>query len=117
MFALTLMLLATSPVAPIAATLDQPVTLRRSEAATHEKVIVIFTSVVSDSRCPPDVQCKWAGKVVVRLTASVVRGKPVIRELSLEPGRPAPSFEFEGYRVTLVSVESPPESVTLKLSR
>jgi hypothetical protein len=34
-------------------------------------VQVRFGEVVSDSRCPKDAQCVWAGEAVIRLTVSL----------------------------------------------
>ncbi len=44
------------------------------EAVTVADVPVRFDAVTEDSRCPPDVNCVWAGRAHVRL---VVGGEPV----------------------------------------
>jgi hypothetical protein len=52
-----------------AATLDAPIQLAPGESAVFkvEKLEVTFVAIVSDSRCPSDVTCVWAGELVVRL--------------------------------------------------
>jgi len=52
-----------------ATTLDAPIQLAPGESAVFkaEKLEVTFVAVVSDSRCPSDVTCVWAGELVVRL--------------------------------------------------
>lgn len=53
--------------------LGEPVTLKPGEKAvfTAERLQVRFDRVASDSRCPKDVQCMWAGEAVIRLTVTL----------------------------------------------
>ena len=53
--------------------LNEPFTLQIGQSAVLEEpaVVVTFTEVVHDSRCPVDVQCVWQGDAVVRLTLHV----------------------------------------------
>ena len=53
--------------------LGQPVTLRPGDKAVFEaeRLQIRFERVVSDSRCPKDAQCVWAGEAVIRLTATL----------------------------------------------
>lgn len=37
--------------------------LGEGESARIDGLVVTFTKVLADSRCPPDVQCVWAGDV------------------------------------------------------
>lgn len=43
-------------------------------AALPEQGLLEFASVLSDSRCPRDVQCVWAGDAVIGLRASEANG-------------------------------------------
>lgn len=43
--------------------------------------LVAFDSVISDSRCRPDVTCVWAGSVRVRLTLAMNAGAGIVAEL------------------------------------
>lgn len=42
-------------------------------------------AIVEDSRCPTDVVCVWAGRVVIRAEVGTGRGK---RVMTLESGKP-----------------------------
>ncbi len=67
-------------------------------AVTAHNVTVSPTEVVSDSRCPSDVVCIWAGTVEVRATLAtqVAHGEQV-----LTLGEPK---EFGDYKITLIGV-------------
>lgn len=53
--------------------LGNPVTLKPGERATFQadRLQVRFDRVVSDSRCPKNAQCVWAGEAVIRLTVTL----------------------------------------------
>lgn len=53
--------------------LGQPVTLKPGDKAVFdaERLQIRFDRVVSDSRCPKDAQCVWAGEAVIRLTVTL----------------------------------------------
>jgi hypothetical protein len=58
-----------------------------------EDTQITFRGVVSDSRCPVDVTCVWAGDASIELTI-VQRGSPVqTRVLSLNRGGVQPSAD------------------------
>ena len=69
---------ATSTETP--ATAPGTVRIPLGEAVAVDSVSVRFDAVTEDSRCPPDVNCVWAGRAHVRL---IIGGEPV--ELSV-PG-------------------------------
>lgn len=56
--------------------LGQPFTLKYGETAqlADDPLRITFDKVVEDSRCPVKVQCVWAGRVVVGLSAAVPDG-------------------------------------------
>jgi hypothetical protein len=72
--------------------LDTPFTLRVGESAVLDEpaVVITFTAVTHDSRCPVDVVCVWSGDGVARLTLHVGppwEGPDVVADLhtDLEP--------------------------------
>ena len=72
------------------------------ESATREGETVAFRAVIEDSRCPPDVQCVWAGRVQVRLEVS---GEPVVLTLPARADDEAETAERGGVQVVLVGLE------------
>ena len=112
--------------------INTPFTLQVGQSAVLEEpaVVITFTAVTHDSRCPVDVVCVWSGDGVVRLTLHAGppdgEGPDVVTDLhtDLEPRSTAwgPSYTLrlaalepaprvhplpsEPYRATLV-MESP----------
>lgn len=66
-------------------------------------VVVQFVGITTDSRCPQDVICMWAGEVKVQLSIRLARQPPTSYEI-LE-GEHAHSGD---YRVTVVRVRPEP---------
>lgn len=102
---LCLMLLAaagcsSSPTAPTRAIpLGRDFTLRPGESATIQStdLRVSFQKVVSDSRCPADAICVWAGDAVVSLGVGMATME--LRSNS------APETSVGAYRIRLERVE------------
>ena len=106
-----------------AATLDAPIQLAPGQSAVFEaeEFEVKFVGIDSDSRCPHDVACVWAGEVVVRLT---VRKDGRTKEVGIKETERLP---VEGYTVSVLEVLPPRASsqpiapadyrVPLKVSR
>jgi hypothetical protein len=60
---------ARSPSRPTEATLGQPFELRTGATVVLEGgLTLLFDRVGSDSRCPADAQCVWAGDAVVQIS-------------------------------------------------
>jgi hypothetical protein len=59
-----------APSASVHAQINTPFTLEIGQSAVLDEpaVVVTFTAVVEDSRCPVDVVCIWEGDAVIRLT-------------------------------------------------
>lgn len=80
-----------------------------------EELWISFTDVISDSRCPSDVDCFWPGQAEVELVLEKEGsiGEPVI--IMLQPGR-NPMGEHElfecacGYRIYFLALEPYPSS-------
>ena len=61
--------------------------VRLGQAARAGPLVVTPRAVIEDSRCPANVQCVWAGRIVVRTDVSAGMARDV---LDLELGRPTP---------------------------
>lgn len=87
--------------------LGADVTLAPGASATYRPagIVVQFVSVVTDSRCPRDVTCMWAGEVKVLLSIQSNQKPPTRHEL-LEAGHAISG----DYRVTVVRVQPEPVS-------
>ena len=79
----------------------------RQNTTVAPGVILTYVSV-SDSRCPPDVQCLVAGKVVYSFTLK--RGD-TLEHFTLTPAEPAfTSAVLNGKRVALAATAPPPKA-------
>ena len=85
------------------------VTLAPGEAVSVKKagMTVRFLSVVTDSRCPRDAACFWAGEVRVQLEIRETSREPALVEL-----REGESTAAGRFRVTLLRVDPQPVSTT-----
>jgi hypothetical protein len=70
---------------------------------------VKFVGIDSDSRCPSDVACVWAGEVIVRFT---VRKDGRTQELSIKANA---SLPVEGFVVAVLEV-LPPRSSSQRIA-
>jgi hypothetical protein len=79
-----------------------------------EDLSLTFKGVVNDSRCPPNVQCIWAGEVQLVVDG---RKKEHRDSLLFKVGPAGDVVEFDEYLIAIVSVEPPrPEQGTLEES-
>jgi len=60
---------------------------------------ICFDSVLSDSRCPEDVVCVWAGEAIVRFRFEIHGHAPVLVNLHVET--PDHDTIVYGYKLTL----------------
>lgn len=83
-------------------------TLRVAESAAvyPRDVVLQFSEVVADSRCPEDVVCVWEGDAEVSVRA--VAADLTSRELRLRTSEGAREAEFAGLTVRLVRLEPAP---------
>lgn len=72
------------------------------------RLTVAFERVTSDSRCPRDVVCVWAGNAAVRLQVETDAGSPWSGSLNtnLEPRR----TELGNYELSVVGLAPDPVS-------
>lgn len=80
-----------------------------SKAVPGEDFSLRFVEVRSDSRCPRDAQCVWAGEAVVVFEVRPKEGSPSELVLKVPPGGSAET-SYRGRRVHVVSLEPPTES-------
>ncbi len=88
---------------------EQPVTLAPGETASAWSLRLRFDEVVTDSRCPTDVECVWAGSVEVAITVTAGGASAAYRLfVGEEPG----AVVHEGVTIELVGVT--PERVSTR---
>ncbi len=89
------------------AKLNQAFTLKINEAAKVEDIKITFLDITEDSRCPTNVDCIWAGRVVADFKAEK-GGETVIKSVTDNPqandATLSTSFEAFGHLVTLQEV-------------
>ncbi|HEU4390447.1 MAG TPA: hypothetical protein VFV34_21765 [Blastocatellia bacterium] len=92
--------------------LDTEFTLKSGEEAIVDGTVIRirFASVVSDSRCPENVTCVWAGNAEVNLELRKKKKpvNPVIVNTTLAPRQ----AEFKGLVVKLVGLKPQPAGGT-----
>jgi len=95
-----------APVEPVITQIKEGATVALGQKILNGGVFITPLGVTSDSRCPVDVQCIWAGEISlkVRLEKGVV-SKEVILKLQTP-------VIFEGNKITLTGVA--PENNTKK---
>ena len=89
-----------------AATLNAPIQLAPGQSAVFDaaNLEVKFVAIDSDSRCPSDVACVWAGEIIVRLS---VRKDHRTRELAIKGNQNLP---VDGFILSVLEVLPPPKS-------
>jgi hypothetical protein len=87
--------------------LGEPFDLRAgAPAAVQGGLTILFDRVSSDSRCPIDANCVWAGDAVVVLKLSHRSGSRA--DADLHTDRRAPSATFMTYTIELVALAPSP---------
>ena len=95
----------TAPTVP----LDQPFDLRAGQSAVVPGGLkVTFDRVVSDSRCPIDAICVWAGEAVIALKLSRGFAAPVEREVRADSA--SPEISHLGITIKVVALSPYPRS-------
>jgi hypothetical protein len=87
--------------------LNQPTELAPGQSAQVGPLKVSFSGVASDSRCPVDVVCVWAGDAVARIELSQPTGAVETRELhTMSPQ----GVTYGSYQIELVRLDPAPRS-------
>lgn len=98
-----------SPTEPTTVPLGQPFDLRAGQSAVVPGGLkVTFDRVVSDSRCPLDAICVWAGEAVLALKLARGAEAPVERELRADSA--SPEISHLEYRIKAIRIAPYPRS-------
>ena len=91
--------------APATATATATILLIERQSVTVAPGAVLTYDSVADSRCPPDVRCVMAGKVVYSFTLTLGQA---VEHFTLSPAAPAyTSAALGGTRITLADAAPP----------
>ena len=79
-------------------------------ALDRDRLMLRFARVASDSRCPEDVNCVWAGnaEVLVEVGGRLWRGKQTLTLKTDAGGRGASEAKYGRYTVKLVNLSPRP---------
>jgi hypothetical protein len=89
-------------------------TLERGASAELAPGVTLTFEAVDDSRCPPGVQCVWAGRLSYRF--SIRRGSDAPESFTLSPAQPeAAPGALPGRRILLdtATIPAPPAPGTV----
>ncbi|MEO5628967.1 MAG: hypothetical protein ABIQ62_04250 [Thermomonas sp.] len=77
-----------------------------------------YLQLVNDSRCPPDVQCVWAGDAVIALQWMPATGATRGLELHLNPRADADSnhIDLDGRRITFTALSRQGAQASLQVT-
>jgi hypothetical protein len=93
---------------PVKAQLAVPFNLFVGQSAILDAVEIQFVGIQEDSRCPTDVDCIWAGNVVVVLQVYQQEGGEVLLNTNSDVGPTA--VKLDKYRLELEKVSPEPIS-------
>ena len=113
---------------PVTGTVNEEITLASGQSAmvTGTDLTVTFHSVVSDERCPSEVECAASGPVTISLSVQQGAGSPTdftLQTFTDENGR-SPNVQFEGvtnqtevggYLIQILSVTPYPQNLTTNI--
>jgi hypothetical protein len=98
----------------------------QSASVTGTDLTITFDSIVSDERCPSDIECAASGPVTVSLSVQQGEGAPndfTLQTFTDQTGR-SPNVQFEGvtnraevgdYAIQIASVTPYPQNLTTKI--
>ncbi len=66
--------------------------------------VVLAVKKINDSRCAPNVNCIWAGNVVVTMNIKKEKTLNADFDLKFGPGTEATSYVYNGYTIKIKSV-------------
>lgn len=99
-------------VAMKAVRLNKEFTLKPGQRVTLKGTSLSFkfVAVESDSRCPSDVTCVWAGNAAVQVQVGTGKRSKTLTLNTGRGGALVSEIEYKGYRVKLVSLSPYPRS-------
>jgi len=92
--------------APAAPRIAGTFTLERGARVEVAPGVTVAFEAVDDSRCPPGVQCVWAGKLSYRF--SIRRGSEASETFALSPAQPSAAPAVLGGRRIVLDVSAIP---------
>jgi tetratricopeptide (TPR) repeat protein len=103
-------IIASAP--PIEAQLEQPVSLPLGRMAHFDEadLILVFQSVLEDSRCPRQVECFWSGQVRIMIQVQQKGTEATPFELNTNPPLKQDTISYAGYDVQLLQIDPYPEA-------
>ena len=93
---------AVPPGGTVALGQDFLVNLGESVAVTGEGLTVTYAELVADSRCPPDVQCIWAGNATIAVAMAKEGGASATVQLNTMEG--PKSAPYSSYTAALLDL-------------
>jgi hypothetical protein len=112
-----------SPVAeadPVAFTWDQAFALPGGREATAPggDLLVRFTDVLEDSRCPTEVECFWTGQARIAIQVQPAGREPTTTEFNTNPapGQNVQTARVGEYTVSLRSLDPYPRVIDESIS-
>lgn len=100
---------ASAPTQPSRIVIGQPMELAYAQfVSLPDGSKLTFASVRSDSRCPMDVMCVWAGDAIIALSLSQPGGAAAERELHTQASGSETSYQ--AYSIKLVALSPYPRS-------
>jgi hypothetical protein len=97
-----------SPTGPDAV-VGKPFDLKAGSVSTlPDGARLRFERVESDSRCPRDVVCVWAGDATISVTLNPAKGSTESREMHTQPT--GSQISYENYTITLTALAPYPRS-------
>ena len=97
-----------SPTAPDAA-LGKPFDVKAGAVSTlPDGTRLRFERVRSDSRCPMDVTCVWAGDAIIAVTLNPAKGATESREMHTQAT--GSQISYKDYTITLTALAPYPRS-------
>ena len=91
-----------SPARTVALGQDFPVDVGESVTVAGEGLTVTYVELATDSRCPPDVQCIWAGNATIAVALAKAGEASATIELNTMEG--PKSAAFTSYTVDLLDL-------------
>lgn len=74
----------------------------KEQSAAAKQLSIKFVEMISDSRCPADLRCVWAGNAKIKIELS---GKGKSQVFELNTGMKPQSIVYGGYEIKIVALE------------
>jgi hypothetical protein len=95
---------ASVPTQPSRIVIGQPTELAHAQSVSlPDGSTLRFAGVKSDSRCPMDVMCVWAGDATIAISLTSPSGGAAERELHVQPSGSETSYQAYSIRLTALS--------------